>query len=480
MNLENSYASLSKKLYTLLHPVPVKKPKLIVFNESLAHSLSLDLSDYSSQELAQIFAGNKIFPGTTPLAQAYAGHQFTHFTTLGDGRAILLGEQVLPNGDRFDIQLKGSGVTPYSRGGDGRATLKSMLREYLMSESLHHLGVSSSRSLAVTCTGEAVYREKKEHGAVLARIMKSHIRIGTFQYVANFLPRQDLQKFTQYCIDRLYPQISSSDNPPLALLEAVMHEQIKLIINWMRIGFIHGVMNTDNTSISGESFDYGPCSFMNYYNPYATFSVIDAYKRYAFHHQPHILLWNLYRFAETLIPLISEDEAKAIDLTYSVLNPYENIFNESYLQMMRNKLGILDKKESDLKLVQDLLQCMYKSQSDYTNTFIELMYPGTLGEPNFYDEDFLSWQTEWKKRVSGANILPPQSLEIMKNNNPILIPRSHRIEQALDQAQEGGNLELFHSLNEDLQNPYDFNGYSQAMDPPSKNFDKNYKTHCNT
>ncbi len=480
MILENTYAKLPGVLYTLQKPVAVINPELILWNEDLSNQLNYPFQNYTKIELAEIFAGNKLLEGSTPLAQAYAGHQFGHFTMLGDGRAILLGETTNSQQQRYDIQLKGSGITPYSRGGDGRATLHAMLREYLISEALHRLGVPTSRSLAVVSTGELVYRQKQEKGAILTRIMKSHLRIGTFQYASHFQSKPILKELTSYALQRLYPSSINSENPPLSLLEQVMNQQIQLIINWLRIGFIHGVMNTDNISISGESFDYGPCSFMNYYHPEAVFSAIDTQRRYAFAKQASILQWNMYRFAESLLPLIHENETQAIDLAIAILETYPTIFQTKYLAMMKNKLGISDHHDSDMNLIERLLLWMEKKHADYTNTFVELMYPGLTNSDDFNDPELRIWKNDWKKRMNLANDHPQKNLDLMRQHNPLIIPRSHQVEEALNKAVQMEDYTLFNLLLDSLKNSYVLDSYSPLMDPPLQNFDQTYKTYCNT
>ena len=327
-NFQNSYVELPAKLYIKQLPVSVKNPQIIYYNMSLAKELGLEFLSEEKVAVAEYLSGNKIPEGATPISQAYAGHQFGHFTMLGDGRAVLLGEQINQNNQRYDIQLKGSGQTPYSRSGDGRATLSSMLREYIISESIHHLGIPTTRSLAVIQTGEKVYRETVNDGAVLTRIASSHIRVGTFEYVINSCSKEDLEIFIKYVIDRHYPEISDTDNPSLGLLKVVMHKQIDLIVHWIRVGFIHGVMNTDNMSIAGETMDYGPCAFMNTYNPKTVFSSIDINGRYAFGNQSTIAHWNLTVFASTLLPLISKNKEKAIQLANDILNKFHEEYSK--------------------------------------------------------------------------------------------------------------------------------------------------------
>ena len=345
-NFNNSYIKLLDRLFSKQLPATVPTPRMVYFNDELADTLDLDFSAVSENDKAQLFSGNILPTGAAPIAQAYAGHQFGHFTMLGDGRAILLGEHLTPNNKLFDIQLKGAGQTAYSRRGDGKATLRSMLREFLISEAMHHLGIPTSRSLAVVNTGEKVYREEVHEGAVLTRVMSSHIRVGTFEYISNFLDVATLQEFTNYVIKRHYPELAENANPPLALLKAVMNKQIDLVINWLKVGFIHGVMNTDNMSIAGETFDYGPCAFMNNYHPDTDFSSIDVQGRYAFGKQPGIVQWNLVCLAETLIPLIDKDADKAVKMAQKVINSFPAIYQEKWWQMNGLKLGLTTVSDS--------------------------------------------------------------------------------------------------------------------------------------
>lgn len=480
MILENSYATLPGSLYTLQSPKPVKNPELVLWNSELVHELNLPFHNLSKEELAAIFSGNQNLEGSIRLAQAYAGHQFGHFTMLGDGRALLLGEVIGLDRERYDIQLKGSGVTPYSRGGDGLATLSAMLREYLMSEALYYLGVPSSRSLAVVTTGEPVYRLNQEKGAILTRVMRAHLRIGTFQYASHFQSKEVLQELISYTIQRLYPEITDASNPALSLLAKVMERQIKLIVEWLRVGFIHGVMNTDNTSISGESFDYGPGAFMSYYRPSATFSSIDASKRYAFGNQGPILEWNLYRLAEALLPVIHEESAEAIQLAETTLKPFSAIFQSQYLQMMKNKLGIVGEDKSVTELMERLLRWMEGSQVDYTNTFLELLSPGITHSKDYQDPLLDHWKKDWLRRIQGENELPNESITLMKKNNPSIIPRPNQVEKALSLATERSDFSLFCHLLESIKNSEAGSQYSELMEPPTREYDQRYKTFCNT
>jgi uncharacterized protein YdiU (UPF0061 family) len=371
-HFDNTYSKLSKTFREEIKPTPVHDPNLVILNKQLAKDLNLDFSKIDNKNLAKLFSGNILPNGTNTIAQAYAGHQFGHFTMLGDGRAVLLGEHLV-NKKRFDIQFKGSGRTSFSRTGDGRAALGPMLREYIISEAIHALGIPTTRSLAVVSTGEKVIRENLLPGAILTRVASSHIRVGTFQYVAAKQNIDDLHTLVDYTINRHYPEIKFSKNKALDLLNLVMEKQCKLVVNWMRVGFIHGVMNTDNMAISGETIDYGPCAFMDFYNPKTVFSSIDKLGRYSFSNQPPITKWNLARLAECLIPLIHQNEEAAIKIATETIDNFQNIYENKWLNMMRDKLGLFGKDKNDLKLINDLLHWMELNKVDYTNTFCHLM-----------------------------------------------------------------------------------------------------------
>ncbi|MDA7552359.1 YdiU family protein, partial [Candidatus Pelagibacter sp.] len=370
---DNTYYKLSKTFKEDIEPVPVKKPELILINKKLAENLNLNFSNLNNKELSELFSGNSLPKGSNSLAQAYAGHQFGHFTMLGDGRAVLIGEHLSKDNKRYDIQFKGSGKTVFSRNGDGRAALGPMLREYIISEAMYGLEIPTTRSLAVVKTGENVIRETSLPGAILTRVASSHIRVGTFQYIAARQKKDELEVLLDYVIDRHYPGIKNSKNKATKLLTTVMEKQINLVVNWMRVGFIHGVMNTDNMSVSGETIDYGPCAFMDTYDPKTVFSSIDQMGRYAYCNQPVITKWNLSRFAECLIPLIDEDQEEAIQSATKIINSFEKKYEEKWLNMMRDKLGLFGVDEKDKFLILDLLTWMHQKKADYTNTFCHLM-----------------------------------------------------------------------------------------------------------
>lgn len=476
---DNSYLKLPKIFYNAQLPTTVKDPKLVLYNADLAKSLGLDFLETHPLQTAQQLSGNLIPVSANPIAQAYAGHQYGHFTMLGDGRAILLGEQITPKGERFDIQLKGAGATPYSRRGDGKATLKAMLREYLISEAMYHLHIPTSRSLAVVATGDEVYREEIQQGAVLTRVMQSHIRVGTFEYAAQFGTLEDLKTLTNYVIQRHYPEIQDAENPAFALLKSVANRQINLIIDWMRVGFIHGVMNTDNASISGETFDYGPCAFMNQYNPKTVFSSIDRYGRYAYQNQPSIIFWNLSVLGDTLLPLIHKDEFKAVEIVKGLLYALQVEYFEKWYQMMFSKLGISNGAQSDKPLVDELLQWMQNQKADYTNTFSALLNSDQFLDHPILGESALTWFEQWDARILNqkGGIITAQNM--MKETNPFVIPRNHIVEEVLDQAVMG-DFSAFKKFLIILQQPYEIQNVDAKYLSESDGFDASYKTYCGT
>ncbi|MBU6339814.1 MAG: YdiU family protein [Rickettsiales bacterium] len=471
-NLDNSYSSLDKSLYSEALPSPAKNPKLIILNHELANSLNLDLQNEDKEKLAQIFCGNVLLPNSKPIAQSYAGHQFGHFVILGDGRAHLLGEQITKNNQRFDIQLKGSGRTPYSRNGDGKAALKPMLREYIISEAMHALNIETTRSLAVVATEEPVFREEFLTGAILTRVAKSHIRVGTFQFCMAMQNKKALRELANYSIKRHYEGALNDENPYYSFLKLVIEKQIKLICNWMRVGFIHGVMNTDNMSICGESIDYGPCAFMDKYDPKTVFSSIDRYGRYAFANQPAIAKWNLSRFAETLLPLLDENEEKAIEMATTAIESFDELFKKAWLSMMKAKLGLFGEYSEDEDLINSLLKIMQDDKLDYTNSFSELtLDPSKSSLPK-------NWLEKWQTRLNKNSSEISQSKEIMKKNNPVIIPRNHLVEEALEDA-ENGDMTSFEELLKALSKPYEENENFAKYKIPAKNCD-DYKTFCGT
>jgi len=479
-NLDNSYAQLPESLFTKLAPTPVREPKLILLNQALADSLGLDVRELESPEGVEILAGNRIPEGSVPLAQAYAGHQFGHFTMLGDGRALLLGEQITPSGKRVDIQLKGSGRTPYSRGGDGRAALGPMLREYIISEAMHGLGIPTTRSLAVAATGEPVYRETVQPGAVLTRVADSHIRVGTFQYISRWGSVEELRALADYTIERHFPGMDQNENPYISLLKNVIRRQAALIAKWQLVGFIHGVMNTDNMALSGETIDYGPCAFMDAYDPNTVFSSIDIHGRYAYGNQPRIAQWNLKRFAETLLPLIDENKEKAVMQAQEALLGFDTLFYGYWLAGMRAKLGIFHEEQQDEALIVDLLGMMSRYEADYTNTFRALTLDKSEDAELFRTEEFSLWQQKWQARLEGQDESKAGALLLMRANNPAVIPRNHRVEGALEAAVNERDFSVMQRLLGVLSDPC---AYSQeqeeyaALPEPSS---CSYRTFCGT
>lgn len=462
IKLDKTYLSLDEIFYTLQDPLPVKEPSIFYYNKELAKKLKIRLND---KEVVDYFSGNKIIPNTKPFAQAYAGHQFGYFTVLGDGRAIILGE-ILFKDKLYDIQLKGSGRTPYSRGGDGRATLPAMLREYLISEAMHYLKIPTTRSLCVIETKDKVYRQNEQSGAVLTRIAESHIRIGTFEY-ASLLEIKQLKQLLTYTIERHYPELKNSNYPAQALLKKVIDKQIKLIVEWLRIGFIHGVMNTDNTSISGETIDYGPCAFMNSYDEKTVYSSIDKQGRYSFGNQANIIKWNIVKLAESLIPLIHENEEESIKIAEGIINSFDEKFQNAYIKMMSKKLGLLSKQEGDENIIMELLTLMKKYKMDYTNTFFKL----SNNEDPFTKDEGSNWFIRWKSRLEKQDHAKTQKL--MQSTNPVIIPRNHHVEKAILDKGE------FERLLKALKKPYDYRNVKEEFQKPPES-EVGYKTYCGT
>lgn len=478
-NFENTYVNLPEMFFTKKGPSHVKAPSLVKLNSSLAKELGLNIDALQSNEGIEILSGNKIPEGSIPLAQAYAGHQFGHFTLLGDGRALLLGEHITPKGERIDIQLKGSGRTPYSRGGDGKAALGPMLREYIISEAMHALNIPTTRSLAVTKTGEAVIRETYLKGAILTRVASSHIRVGTFQYARNWGTAKDIKKLANYTLKRHFKEIENEENPYLSLLKEVIKRQAELIAKWQLVGFIHGVMNTDNMTISGETIDYGPCAFMDTYGPETVFSSIDIYGRYAYKNQPNMAVWNLARFAETLLPLLSTDQDEAINLAEDALAEFSEIFKNNWISGMRAKLGIFNEEAEDEELIKNLLSIMQKYKADYTNTFRALTIDDLNGSEIFNSEEFKEWYKMWQERLSRQDESKDLSKKLMKSSNPAVIPRNHRVEEALEAA-EKGDYSVMDKLLDVLINPFEYSKNQEEYAKLPKPSSCKYKTYCGT
>lgn len=479
-NLDNSYSRLPKGFFSLMEPNTVKSPKLAILNHPLARCLGLNIHELESKEGLEVLGGNQVPKGSIPIAQAYAGHQFGHFTMLGDGRAMLIGEQLTPLGERVDIQLKGSGRTAYSRGGDGRAALGPMLREYIMSEAMYNLGIPTSRSLAVVTTGERIYRETPLPGAILVRVTSSHIRVGTFQYANQFESKENLKSLADYTIQRHFPNIKGDENIYIRFLEEVMKRQADLIAKWQLVGFIHGVMNTDNMSISGETIDYGPCAFMDTYDSETVFSSIDIHGRYAYGNQPSIAAWNIARFAETLLPLIHENQDEAIKLAQETISEFSKLYYTNWIKGMRKKLGIFTKEKEDKALIKELLGMMEKYKADYTNTFISLTFESLNTEPLFKTEEFLNWHKKWQNRLDSQEKSRESSYTLMKNSNPAVIPRNHQVEKALKAAEEEGDYSVLQKLLDILSNPHAHSPEQSDYASPPEASATPYRTFCGT
>ena len=479
-NFDNSYARLPKMFFTEIDPNPVSAPKLIIFNDSLATSLGLNIDMLKTEDGIAVLGGNRVPEGTIPLAQAYAGHQFGNFTMLGDGRAMLIGEQITPSGDRFDIQLKGSGRTPYSRGGDGRAGLGPMLREYIISEAMHALGIPTTRSLAVVKTGEPVIRETMLTGAIMTRVASSHLRFGTFEYVAKWGTDQELRDLADYAIQRHFPEIESNDNRYLLLLQEVIKRQAVLIAKWQLVGFVHGVMNTDNMTISGETIDYGPCAFIDTYDPATVFSSIDIQGRYSYGNQPRIAGWNLARFAETLIPLLHTEYGEGAKLAQDAISDFSKQYQSNWLTGMRAKLGIFSEEEQDASLIEDLLRMMEKHHADYTNTFRAFTFDKLEDTVLFDAPEFTQWHDMWQSRLGRQQQPKISTQQLMQDSNPTVIPRNHLVESALAAAVEQGDYSVTEQLIDVLVNPYTHTPKQVAYTMPPEKSTSPYQTYCGT
>ena len=478
-NFDNSYINLPKGFYSYVDLKPVKSPSLIILNENLSDSLGLNKDFLKSKEGIYILSGNASAENGAYISQAYAGHQFGTFTMLGDGRALLIGEQITPSGDRFDIQLKGSGITPYSRNGDGRAVLGPMLREYIVSEAMHGLKIPTTRSLSVVSTGEDVYREKIEQGAILTRVAASHIRFGTFEYTSYMLGPDKLKALADYTINRHFSFIENNENKYVDFINEVMRRQIKLVAKWQSVGFIHGVLNTDNMSICGETIDYGPCAFMDVYDPDTVFSSIDTHGRYSYKNQSFIINWNLCRLAEALLPLIDDDENKAIEIMQNNLDKFTELFTSEIISNMSSKIGIFSPTEDDIPLLNELLSMMKKYKQDFTNTFISLTFGDFPKNEMFSSDEFVNWHKKWQARISSQEKSKDEIFNLMKNSNPAVIPRNYRVEEAISAA-EKGDFSVMNNLLKALSNPYEHSEFQKEyakLPAPSQCV---YKTYCGT
>ncbi len=470
-NLQNTYADLPPRFHQRVVLTPVRDPRTVVWNRELATSLGLATAD-APPPAPDIFAGNELPPGSVPIAQAYAGHQFGGFTRLGDGRAVLLGEQMTPSGDCFDIQLKGSGPTAYSRSGDGRAVLGPMLREYVISEAIAALGIPTTRSLAVVATGEPVYRPEPRLGAVLTRVAASHLRVGTFELFAATDDVDGLRTLADYAIARHDPHLVDRPDRYINFLGAVIARQAKLIARWMLVGFVHGVMNTDNVSIAGETIDYGPCAFIDRYDPSTTFSSIDRQGRYAYGNQPVIGHWNVARLAEAMLPLLDPDANRAIELATEAVQKFSGLYDEAYRTGMLPKLGLKTSQPGDDELISELRDSMLAASADWTNTFRDL----SEGRVESIDP---SWLDRWTKRLGDEGQPPQTAASLMKRHNPSVIPRNETVEASL-QAAEAGDLQPFETLLAQLAKPYE----SVPVDHPLRQVPDarapRYRTYCGT
>lgn len=475
--LHYPYLTLPSVFYAPLELEPLERSTLWIENHSLAEELNL--SKEWLPQILETIQGNKRTRIKSVFAQAYAGHQFGHFTMLGDGRAAVIGELALK--DRYlEIQLKGSGPTPYSRGGDGKATSKSMLREYLYSEAINGLGIPSSRSLGIIRTGEEIRRETNEPGAILIRLMQSHVRVGTFEYARYFQDHDALKALFTYCANRFYPTVMKEENPVLSFISKVAEKQFDLIAQWMRVGFIHGVMNTDNTSITGETFDYGPCAFMNPYEPSTVYSSIDRQGRYAFGNQPNIIAWNMVRLAEALLPLVDPVEKRAIAKATALIESFESQWKKTYYGMMLQKIGLPKDDEKGHELVDSLLSLMSAHGTDYTNTFASLCHDIDPTLTPWSIPAFNAWKKEWTKTIEGSRTQTAETLKRMQAMNPVIIPRNHWVEKTIDAAVHAEGMQAFLEAITPFASPYNTPKDSALLNPPPKAWEATFKTYCGT
>jgi uncharacterized protein YdiU (UPF0061 family) len=488
MLFADTYSRLPAHFYTRIEPVKVAAPRLIKFNSALAAELGFEVDGVDEQALAEIFSGNTLLPESHPIAMVYAGHQFGQFVPqLGDGRAILLGDVRDRAGRRRDVQLKGSGRTPYSRGGDGRAALGPVLREYLVSEAMHALGLPASRALAAVATGESVFRERPVPGAILTRVAASHVRVGTFQYFAARGDTDSVRHLADYAIERHYPAAASEANPHLELLRAVTRAQARLVAAWMHVGFIHGVMNTDNMAISGETIDFGPCAFLDTYDPATVFSSIDQLGRYAYANQPAAARWNLTRFAETLLPLIDGDSDRAVELATRVIGEFAGEFDAQWLAGMRRKLGLFTEEEGDRDLIGALLEVMQAAHADFTLTFRRLCAAaeseaGDAPLERLFAEpaSMRDWTRAWRARLGREPQPGSEHAAFMRLVNPWIIPRNHRIEAVIAAAVERGEFAPFEELSRALARPYEERSEFAAYADPPLPEERVLQTFCGT
>ena len=484
-NFDNSYSRLPDIFYENVNPQPVKQPKLITFNQALGHSLGIQNLE-SNELLVETFSGNFIPNGSSPIALAYAGHQFGHFVNqLGDGRAVLLGEVINGENERFDIQLKGSGKTKFSRQGDGRSALGPVIREYILSEAMHALNVPTTRALAAVTSGEDVYRETSLPGGVFTRVAKSHIRIGTFEYFMAQNDHQNLKILADYVIERLFPEALNADNPYLEMLYSFSEKQSKLIGKWMGIGFIHGVMNTDNTSVAGETIDYGPCAFMDEYNPQSVFSSIDHHGRYAFANQPQIAQWNLACLASCLLSLVDENETKAKEKINDLLTDFSTKVNKAISKTMVRKIGLNHKNKDHTEHLKKLLKIMHEEKPDYTLSFRHLSDVINNEEEafksQFANKDLISdWLNAWKTLLNKETNKTDEIYHSMNSVNPLYIPRNHLVERAIKLAIEDNDFSYMLKLSKALENPFIKQDVDADFSLPPKDDEKVHQTFCGT
>lgn len=484
---DNSYAQLPAQFFHRQQAATVPAPTLIRINDALARELGLDPAWLRSDAGLAMLCGNALPDTADPIATVYAGYQFGSWNPqLGDGRALLIGEVLAPNGQRYDLQLKGSGRTPYSRGGDGKSPLGPVLREYLISEAMAALDIATSRSLAAVTTGETVYRDSALPGAILTRVASSHIRVGTVQFFAAKGDEEALNLLCQHVIERHYPEAASAANSVLAMLEGVIQRQAELIAHWQLVGFIHGVMNTDNMLLCGETIDYGPCAFMDRYDPATVFSSIDHGGRYAYGNQPSIAHWNLAGLAQAIVPLLDDDQDKAVELAQAAVNAFPGRFLNAYQQGMARKLGLADYRDGDDELVKELLELMAREQQDFTLCFLRLSELATsktqrrgLPIPELPDS-FAPWLQRWQQRCSEDALAETERVAMMRAANPVFIPRNHRVESAIQAAVDHNDFTAFHQLMEVLAKPRDFREeFADFLLPPGET-ERVFQTFCGT
>ncbi|MFN5734937.1 MAG: protein adenylyltransferase SelO [Flavobacteriales bacterium] len=478
MNFKQAtYLNLSRDFYSKLSIKPFDNANVIQWNFALTKEL--EIPEGFGEDILSFLKGKQSEYFKHVFAQAYAGHQFGHFTMLGDGRTAVLGEWV-GNQEAYEIQLKGSGPTPYSRRGDGKANLRAMLREYLISEAMHGLGISTSRSLAIYDSGEKIQRNALEDGAILVRIMKSHLRVGTFEYARYFLDHRALVQLFDFCVDRFYPEVKQEENPVLSFISRVAEKQFDLIAHWMRVGFIHGVMNTDNTAISGETFDYGPCAFMNRYDPMTVYSSIDSQGRYAFGNQPNCIQWNLVRLTEALLPLIATDEKKAISLATSLIESFEGRWKSSYYAMMLEKIGLSTQNTEGIALVDNLVTLMKQHGADYILTFAGLCHPVEPSLTPWEKLEFKAWKARWLQLSDKETTSIANRLKQMQSKNPLFIPRNEWVEKLIDSTTKEHSFSAFHEAAKIFANPFILPKDPSLFIPSSESWEDSYKTYCGT